>query len=63
MLTQVEGDGFEIYHITNVLNLEGLENGDNVIVYGSVNGTIVGLPRIMATIIEKLDNLVIESPT
>lgn len=53
LLSQKEGDGYGMYHITNAISLEGLEDGDIVIIYGLVDGTSdSGMPRIIATIIE-----------
>ena len=52
LLSQEEGNGFGVYHITNILSIEGLEDGDEVIIYGIVDSTIVAIPRIIATIIE-----------
>ena len=42
LLSQEEGDGFGVYHISNILSVDGLEDGDEVIVYGTVDSTIVG---------------------
>lgn len=53
-LTQEEGDGFGIYHITNLLSIEGLKDGDYVKIYGTVDGrSDLGLVKISAIVIEK----------
>lgn len=42
-----------VYHITNVLGYEGLEDGDIVTIYGVVLGTTdAGIPKIITRIIE-----------
>lgn len=59
-LTQEEGNGFGIYHITNVLSVEGLKDGDTVKIYGTVDEETSkdGSIKINATIIEKKDTTV-----
>lgn len=53
-LSQKESNGFGIYHITNALNIKGLKDGDNVKIYGTIDGmTKDKMPKIIATIIEK----------
>lgn len=54
-LTQEEdGGGYGMYHILNILNVEGLKEGDYVKIYGVVDGeNNMGLTKISATIIEK----------
>lgn len=55
VLTQNEGDGFGMYHITNILGIEGLKDGDQVKLYGTVSGekNKAGMPIIITTIVEK----------
>lgn len=54
VLTQKEGEGSGMYHISNVLDVKGLKDGDNVKIYGVVNGTNdSGIIKISATIVEK----------
>ena len=53
LLSQKEDDGYGIYHISNMLSFPNLKDGDNVIVYGVLDGVDKsGIPRIIATIIE-----------
>ncbi|WP_206153060.1 hypothetical protein [Clostridium cadaveris] len=56
-LTQEEGTGVGMYHITNILSVEGLKDGDTVKIYGVVDEepSKAGLIKITATIIEKKD--------
>lgn len=54
LLSQKEGDGYGVYHVTNVLNVPDLKDGDTVKVYGTLKGKDkTGGPKINATIIEK----------
>lgn len=53
-LSQVEGEGYGVYHITNALSVPDLKDGDSVIVYGVVTGVSnLGAPKISATVVEK----------
>lgn len=54
ILSQKESNGFGMYHITNVLSVKGLKDGDNVKIYGTIDGTAKdSMPKIIATVIEK----------
>lgn len=54
MISQKEGEGYGMYHITNVLSIPDLKDGDYVKIYGTVDGTNnVGIPKIVSTVIEK----------
>ena len=54
LLTQEEGEGYGMYHITNILGIEGLKDGDIVKIYGVVDGkNDSGMVKITATVIEK----------
>lgn len=53
MLSQEEGDGYGIYHVSNALSVPDLKDGDYVKVYGLVDGTNnVGMIKILATVVE-----------
>ena len=53
-LVQKEGEGNGMYHISNVLGVKGLKEGDYVKAYGVIDGeSNVGLVKIAATVIEK----------
>lgn len=53
-LNQKEDNGYGIYHITNILSIKELKDGDNVKIYGTVDGNAKdGSPKITATVIEK----------
>lgn len=58
LLSQKEGDGYGMYHISNLLDIKGLKNGDNVKVYGTVDKELSkdGIIKINATIIENLND-------
>lgn len=54
VLIQKEGDAFGNYHIKNILNVKDLKDGENVIIYGTVDGTDnMHKVSIIATVIEK----------
>lgn len=57
MIAQKEGNGFGMYHVANLLDIKDLKDGDSVRIYGSIDGTDqTGITRIVATVIEKVNN-------
>ncbi|EDT84662.1 hypothetical protein [Clostridium botulinum] len=55
MLTQKRENGYGVYHVRNVLSVQGLKDGDTVKIYGIVEekDKETGMPIISATVIEK----------
>jgi len=54
LLSQKEGNGYGVYHITNMLSIKDLKDGDTVKIYGCIEGVDkTSAPKIVATVIEK----------
>jgi hypothetical protein len=56
LISQKEKDGYGLYHITNILNIKNLKDGDKVKVYGVVEGKTKDYSiKVSAPVIEKIN--------
>lgn len=58
LISQKEGEGFGMYHVTNIRSIKDLKDGDIVKVYGTVDKETSndGMVKINSTVIEKVSS-------